>query len=78
MKYGYHTERNSKGEEITVANTPRKVTKEQLYAVIWEKKLDVIGSCIGNHPYKYVFKFRDGETLGWIEPDDKTSYMYDI
>lgn len=27
MKYGYHTETNSKGEEFFVANSPLKVTK---------------------------------------------------
>ena len=59
-------------------NDPNKVTVEEFFKIIYDKKLDVIIKLTGEHPYKSTFRFRNGELFGWIEPGDKEAYYYDV
>lgn len=44
-----------------------RVTKEQFYAEIREKHLDVCPRAIGNYPFTSEFKFRNGMLWGIVK-----------
>lgn len=49
--------------------TLQKVSKEEFYGVIYDRKLDVCVSVLrGPHPYTCQFKFRDGRLFGESRP----------
>ena len=55
-----------------------QVTKEQFYAEIREKGLDLVYTPIGDYPYYGEFKFRNGALWGVVKPTeiDPARYSY--
>lgn len=53
-----------------------QVTKEQFYAEIREKKLDVCPRAIGDHPYTSEYRFRNGVLWGIVKPTERDPKKY--
>ena len=53
-----------------------QVTKEQFYAEIREKNLDVCPRAIGDYPYTSEFRFRNGELWGIVKPTERDPKKY--
>ena len=54
----------------------KEVTKKEFYKRIEEEKLDLVVSCVGNHPFTDEFKFRSGIVWGKIVPSEVDSKKY--
>lgn len=52
----------------------RKVSREEFYRAMGP--LDVVLSVQGKHPYKTVFKYRNGEVVG-VDDTDGCCYLMD-
>lgn len=53
-----------------------QVTKEQFYAEIREKELDVCPRAIGDYPYTSEFRFRNGGLWGIVKPTERDPKKY--
>lgn len=58
----------------------KEVTKEEFFKRIKDEKLDLVVSCVGNHPFTNEFKFRSGIVWGKVVPSEiekkKGNYPY--
>jgi len=54
----------------------KEVTKKEFYKRIKDEKLDLVVSCVGNHPFTDEFKFRSGIVWGKIVPSEVDSKKY--
>ena len=53
-----------------------QVTKEQFYAEIREKKLDVCPHAVGDYPFTSEFKFRNGALWGIVKRTERDPKKY--
>lgn len=54
----------------------QEVTKEQFYAEIREKRLDVCYSPKGDYPFFGEFRFRNGVLWGVVKPTERNPKKY--